>query len=71
MTYELYASGNVIDEVELNRDPGRLDPALLRGERDVVSGSVMIGDTETLRVTTWEDQHGQWEVALIRLPSAA
>ncbi|MEV0297593.1 hypothetical protein [Nocardia sp. NPDC050710] len=50
MSYALYAWGNFIDEVGLDRDPGWLDPALLRGERDVVSDFLMIGDTETLRV---------------------
>ncbi|MTE12797.1 hypothetical protein [Nocardia aurantiaca] len=50
MTYALYAWGNFIDEVGLDRDPGWLDAALLRGERDVVSEELMIGDTETLRV---------------------
>ncbi|MGV9611029.1 hypothetical protein [Nocardia xishanensis] len=50
MSYALYACGNFIDEAGLDRDPGWLDPALLRGERDVVSDSLMMGDTETLRV---------------------
>ncbi|MEU0538561.1 hypothetical protein ABZ319_01735 [Nocardia sp. NPDC005978] len=50
VTYALYAWGSFIDEVGLNRDPGWLDAALLRGERDVVSTDLMIGDTETLRV---------------------
>ncbi|MGW5751516.1 hypothetical protein [Nocardia rhamnosiphila] len=50
MSYALYAWGNFIDEVGLDRDPGWLAPALLRGERDVVSDFLMIGDTDTLRV---------------------
>jgi len=50
MSYALYAWGNFIDEIGLDRHPEWLDPALLRGERDVVSDSLMIGDTETLRV---------------------
>ncbi|RMI31379.1 hypothetical protein [Nocardia stercoris] len=50
MTYALYAWGNFLDEVGSDRDPGWLDDALLRGERDVVSEELMIGDTETLRV---------------------
>ncbi|MGV9408574.1 hypothetical protein ACWDOP_01565 [Nocardia sp. NPDC003693] len=142
MSYALFAWGNFIYEVGLDRDPGWLDPALLRGELDVVSDDLMIGDTDTLRVdgagtrfevggeaaegrelvgrdlggidwrvqrilvrtdgsredalrivaeieedgdydvddapernpigvgevvTTWEDQHGQWDLALVRL----
>ncbi|WP_216917648.1 hypothetical protein [Nocardia noduli] len=50
MSYALYAWGNFIYEVGLDRDPGWLDPALLRGERDVVSEVLMIEDTEALRV---------------------
>ncbi|PPJ00173.1 hypothetical protein C5E51_35335 [Nocardia nova] len=34
----------------MDRDPGWLDDALLRGERDVVSEALMIGNTETLQV---------------------
>ena len=67
MTYALYAWGNFIDEVQLDRDPGWLEPAVLRGERDVVADSLMIGEI----VTTWKDEHGQWSLALVRLTPAA
>lgn len=49
-TYALYAWGNFIQEVGLDRDPGWLDPALLRGERDTLNDNLTILDTGTLRV---------------------
>lgn len=48
--YALYAWGNFIDEVELDRIEAWLDPAVLSGERQIVDDSLMIGDTGTLRV---------------------
>ncbi|MEU8661759.1 hypothetical protein [Actinoplanes philippinensis] len=48
--YALYAWGNFIDEVGLDREAAWLDPAVLGGERQVVDDSLMIGDTDTLLV---------------------
>ncbi|WFE65008.1 hypothetical protein [Micromonospora sp. WMMD714] len=48
--YALYAWGNFIGEVGLDRRPAWLDPTVLRGERQVVDESLMIGDTDTLLV---------------------
>ncbi|GAB7051540.1 hypothetical protein [Catenuloplanes indicus] len=49
-TYALYAWGNFIYEVGLDRHPEWLDPALLRGERDELNDHLTILDTGTLRV---------------------
>jgi hypothetical protein len=48
--YALYAWGNFISEVGLDRRLAWLDPAVLRGERQFVDASLMIGDTGTLLV---------------------
>lgn len=48
--YALYAWGNFISEVGLDRRPAWLDPAVLSGERQVVDDGLMIGDTDTLLV---------------------
>ncbi|GHJ16108.1 hypothetical protein TPA0908_41030 [Micromonospora sp. AKA38] len=48
--YALYAWGNFISEVGLDRRPAWLDPAVLRGEQQVIDESLMIGDTDTLLV---------------------
>ncbi|GLY32438.1 hypothetical protein [Kineosporia sp. NBRC 101731] len=42
--YALYAWGNFIQEVDLDREPGWVTPALLRGEHDVVSDHLLIVD---------------------------
>lgn len=48
--YALYAWGEFIDEVGLDRVPAWLDPAVLRGDQQIVDDTLMIGDTETLLV---------------------
>lgn len=48
--YALYAWGNFIYEVGLDKRQAWLDPAVLGGEQQVVDEGLMIGDTDTLLV---------------------
>ncbi|XVU21332.1 hypothetical protein ACQPZJ_29165 [Actinoplanes sp. CA-054009] len=48
--YALYAWGNFINEVGLDRRPAWIDPAVLSGERNVVDENLTILDTGTLLV---------------------
>lgn len=48
--YALYAWGNFIYEVGLDRDAGWLDPALLRGERSILNDNLTIIDEGPLPV---------------------
>lgn len=50
VVYALYAWGNFIGEVDYDRHPAWLDPAVLSGDRQVIDDGLMIGDTDTLLV---------------------